>query len=114
MSKKSISLISSNPEALKSLEKLGQRIRANRVANGWTIKDMANRLFCSENTYKAIEAGKPTSSIGIIVNVLWLFGQIESIDAIAPVQLNLDKIIRVRRKSKANDDSSISERDRDF
>jgi len=114
MSKKSISLISSNPEALKSLKKICQRIRANRIANSWTIKEMANRLFCSENTYKAVEAGKPTSSIGIIVNALWLFGQIESLDAIAPVQFNPDKIIRVRRKSKANDDGSISERDRDF
>jgi transcriptional regulator with XRE-family HTH domain len=114
MSKKSISLISLNPEALKSLEKLGLRIRANRVAQGWTIKDMANRLFCSENTYKAIEAGKPTSSIGIIVNALWLFGQIDSIDAIAPVQINPDKIIRVRKQSKTNDAGVISESERDF
>jgi transcriptional regulator with XRE-family HTH domain len=114
MSKKSISLISLNPEALKSLEKLGLRIRANRVAQGWTIKDMANRLFCSENTYKAIEAGKPTSSIGIIVNALWLFGQIDSIDAIAPVQINPDKIIRVRKQNKTNDAGVISESERDF
>lgn len=114
MPKKSISLISSNPEALMSLEKLGQRIRANRVANGWTIKDMASRLFCSENTYKAIEAGKPTSSIGIIVNALWLFGQIDSIDAVAPVQINPDKIIRVRKQNKANDMGVISESERDF
>ncbi|MDP3087055.1 MAG: XRE family transcriptional regulator [Methylotenera sp.] len=114
MSKKSISLISSNPEALKSLEKLGQRIRSNRVAQGWTIKDMANRLFCSENTYKAIEAGKPTSSIGIIVNALWLFGQIDSIDAIAPVQINPDNLIRVRKQNKTNDAGVISENERDF
>ena len=75
---------------------------------------MANRLFCSENTYKAIEAGKPTSSVGIIVNALWLFGQIESIDAIAPVQINPDKKIRVRKQNKKNDAGVISESDRDF
>lgn len=114
MSKKSISLISSNPEALKSLEKLGQRIRANRVAQGWTIKDMASRLFCSENTYKAIEAGKPTTSIGIIVNVLWLFGQIDSIDAVAPVQINPDTLIRVRKQNKKYEAGVISEDERDF
>lgn len=114
MSKKSIALISSNSEALKSLEKLGQRIRANRVAQGWTIKDIASRLFCSENTYKAIEAGKPTSSIGIIVNTLWLFGQIDSIDAIAPVQINPNNLIRVRKQNKTNDARVISENERDF
>ena len=114
MPKKSNSLVSSNPETLKSLEKLGQRIRANRVAQGWTIKDMASRLFCSQTTYRSIEAGKPTSSIGIIANALWLFGQIDSIDAVAPVPINANAIIRVRRQNKKNEIGVISEEERDF
>lgn len=114
MPKKSSSLISSNPEALKSLEQLGLRIRANRVAQGWTIKDMASRLFCSENTYKAIEAGKPTVSVGMIANALWLFGQIDSIDAVAPVPINAGSMIRVRKQNKQNEPGVISEDERDF
>lgn len=65
MPKKSNSILSVNPETLKSLKNLGLRIRANRVAQKWTIEDMASRLFCSQNTYRSIESGKPTSSIGI-------------------------------------------------
>ena len=63
MPKRTHSIISTDPEVLKSLELLGLRIRANRVAAGWTVKDMAGRLLCSQNTYRAIEAGKPTASI---------------------------------------------------
>ena len=114
MSKKSNSIISSNLETLKSLEKLGQRIRANRIAQGWTIKDMASRLFCSQNTYRSIESGQPTASIGIIANALWLFGQIDSIDAVAPVPLNIGVATRVRKSMKQNDAGVISEDERDF
>lgn len=114
MSKKSNSLESSNPEAIKSLEKLGLRIRANRVAQGWTVKDMASRLFCSQTTYRSIEAGKPTSSIGIIANALWLFGQIDSIDAVAPIPINAGVMIRVRKQNKKNEAGIISEEERDF
>jgi len=75
-------------EVLSSLQLLGQRIRANRIAQGWTVKGMAARLFCSQNTYRSIEMGKPTSSIGSIANALWLFGQPHSLDLLAPVPMN--------------------------
>ena len=114
MSKKTNSLVSSNPETLKSLENLGLRIRANRVAQGWTVKDMASRLFCSQNTYRSIESGKPTSSIGIIANALWLFGQIDSIDAVAPLPINAGAMIRVRKQIKKYEPGIISEDERDF
>lgn len=114
MAKKTNSIVSTSPETLKSLENLGLRIRANRVAQGWTVKDMASRLFCSQNTYRSIESGKPTSSIGIIANALWLFGQIDSIDAVAPVPINAGAMIRVRKMLKKNEPGVISEDERDF
>ena len=114
MSRNTNSIVSSSPEALKSLEKLGQRMRANRVAQGWTVKDMASRLFCSQNTYRSIEAGKPTASIGIIANALWLFGHIDSIDAVAPVPINKSAAVRVRKQNKKNEAGVISEDERDF
>lgn len=89
-------------------------MRANRIAQGWTVKDMASRLFCSQNTYRAIEAGKPTSSIGIVANALWLFGQIDSLDGVAPIPLNLNAVQRVRKPVKNNLPGVISEDERDF
>lgn len=93
---------------------LGQRIRVNRMTQGWTIKEMANRLFCSQNTYRAIEAGKPTSSIGIIANALWLFGQIDSLDLVAPVSINIGTVSRIRKQNTKIEAGIISEEERDF
>jgi len=114
MLKKSNSIISSNPETLRSLENLGQRIRANRISQGWTVKQMAERLLCSQNTYRSIESGNPTSSIGIIVNVLWLFGQIDSIDSLVSVPISTVLASRVRKSSKNSQPGFITEDERDF
>ncbi len=114
MSRHSNSIVSTNPETLKSLEKLGQRMRVNRVAQGWTVKEMAERLFCSQNTYRSIEAGKPTASIGIIANALWLFGQIDTIDAVAPIPLPTNTSTRVKKSKIKSIVGIISEDERDF
>ena len=114
MTKYSNSLQASNLEVKESLESLGQRLRANRIVLGWTIKNTAARLLCSQNTYRAIEAGRPTASIGIIVNALWLFGQIDSINTLAPVPLNIRGVKRVRNPNKNSGKSLISESELDF
>jgi DNA-binding XRE family transcriptional regulator len=114
MTKYSNSLQASNLEVKESLENLGQRLRANRIALGWTIKDTAARILCSQNTYQSIEAGRPTTSIGIIANALWLFGQIDSLNTLAPVPLNIRGVKRVRNPNKNSGNSLISESERDF
>jgi DNA-binding XRE family transcriptional regulator len=114
MTKYSNSLQASNLEVQESLESLGQRLRANRIVLGWTIKNTAARLLCSQNTYRAIEAGRPTASIGIIANALWLFGQIDSLNTLAPVPLNIRGVKRVRNPNKNPGNSLISESERDF
>ena len=85
-----------------------------RIALGWTIKDTVARLLCSQNTYQSIEAGRPTTSIGIIANALWLFGQIDSLNTLAAVPLNNHGVKRVRNPNKNPGNSLISERKRDF
>jgi DNA-binding XRE family transcriptional regulator len=114
MTKYSNSLQASNLEVQESLESLGQRLRANRIVLGWTIKNTAARLLCSQNTYRAIEAGRPTASIGIIVNALWLFGQIDSLNTLAPVPMNIRGVKRVRNSNKNQGNNLIREGERDF
>lgn len=114
MSKKTNSLASANPDVLKALETLGLRLRANRVALGWTVKEMSTRLLCSQNTYRAIETGKPSASVGIIANALWLFGQLDSLEAVAPVSVSASASIRARKKTGVTDAAFISEDERDF
>ena len=113
MSKNSKSLESIKPEALNALVRLGQRMRANRLQQGWTIEEMAARLFCSHVTYASIEAGKPGASVGLIVNALWLLGILDSLDQVAPMPIGLAIGRRARRKSN-NPPGSISEAERDF
>ena len=114
MTKYSNSLQASNLEVQESLESLGQRLRANRIVLCWTIKNTAARLLCSQNTYRAIEAGRPTASIGIIVNALWLFGQIDSLNTLAPVPMNIRGVKRVRNSNKNQGNNLIRESERDF
>jgi DNA-binding XRE family transcriptional regulator len=114
MTKNTNSIHSTPPEAKQSLINLGLRIRANRMAQGWTIQETAARLFCSQNTYRSIESGKPSSSIGILVNALWLFGILDSLDALAPVPLNMGSMQRVRHSHKKSHSHSIEEDERDF
>lgn len=111
--KRNNSTLSIAPEALFSLQRLGEKIRANRIANDWTIKDTASKLFCSQTTYKAIESGKPSVSVGLLFNVLWLLGQIESVEALAPIPTSINNTIRVR-KSKNKPSTKISEVEREF
>lgn len=113
MAKNSKSLEIINPETLDSLTKLGQRMRANRLQQGWTIEEMAARLFCSPVTYAGIEAGKPGVSVGLIVNALWLLGILDSLDQVAPMPIGLAIGRRARRKTN-NLPGSISEVERDF
>ena len=114
MTKYSNSLQASNLEVKESLENLGQRQRANRIALGWIIKDTAARLLCSQNTYQSIEAGRRTTSIGIIANALWLFSQIGSLNTLAPVQVNIRGVKRIRNPNKNPGNNLISESELDF
>ena len=97
--KSSAGLSSTPPEVLESLSNLGARLRACRIERGFSLNDMASRMFCAINTYRALEAGKPTSSVGSLCNALWLLGQLEGIDQLAPVSLALSRVRCGKRKS---------------
>jgi len=68
------------------------------MARGWTIADISERLLCSPTTWKALESGKPGTGIGVLAHALWLLGQLDGLDAVAPAPLNL-AAKRVRRSA---------------
>lgn len=118
MSKVSRSIGSLTPEVAESLGSLGERVRAHRMRAGWTAADMSARLFCSPATYRAIEAGKPGTSVGILMNAFWLLGQLESVGQLAPITPELAasfvKNRRLRRPAGAATNGRITEDERDF
>lgn len=99
MTRSSAGLSAIPREVLESLDRLGARLRACRIERGFSLSEMAGRMFCSVNTYRALEAGKPTSSLGNLCNALWLLGQIDGIDRLAPVPAALAGARSGRRKS---------------
>ncbi len=99
MPKSSMGLNSTPPEVLESLLNLGARLRACRIERGFSLRDMASRMFCSINTYRSLEAGKPTSSLGSLGNALWLLGQLEGVDRLAPVPAELAGMRSGKRKA---------------
>jgi transcriptional regulator with XRE-family HTH domain len=107
-------LASSPPESRQALVRLGNRLRAHRMRLGWTVKDMAARLLCSPTTYRALEAGKPGTSAGILANALWLFGQIDSLENVAPAPVDQVAGRRVRKRAGQPGAGLIGEDERDF
>jgi|JI9StandDraft_2_1071091.scaffolds.fasta_scaffold23463_3 transcriptional regulator with XRE-family HTH domain len=92
------------PECTVALIELGARIRYQRQASNWTISDMASRLFCSKPTYMALEAGKPTVSIGILIKALWVLGLADGIQELCPLTIGepSNRRIRSRRENSLN------------
>ncbi|MEI7428303.1 MAG: XRE family transcriptional regulator, partial [Betaproteobacteria bacterium] len=79
-----------------------------------TIKQMAERLYCSQNTYRSIEMGKPSASLGVMASALWLFGQIDTLNMVAPIPIEAVTVQRVRTRKNMGQGRLISEAERDF
>lgn len=114
MSKNSHSLSALPSQTALPLEQLGLRLRAHRVHREWTAAEMAERLLCSPNTLRALESGKPGTSIGLLAHALWLFGEIDSLDSVAPAPAELAAMRRVRRSATRAAAGVIAEDERDF
>ena len=79
---------------------------------------MAERLFCSPTTCRALESGKPGTSMGVLAHALWLLGQWDSINNVAALSADFAASLtagrKVRKRVAASRPGAISESDRDF
>ncbi|WP_395351651.1 helix-turn-helix domain-containing protein [Variovorax sp. UC122_21] len=114
MSRQSNSLSALPSRTLAPLARLGERLRAHRFQREWTVAEASERLLCSPTTLRALEAGKPGTSIGLLAHALWLFGEIDTLDAVAPAPSGMVAQRRVRKSAKRIVPGSIREDERDF
>ena len=114
MPRQSKSLSALPEQTTAPLAGLGLRLRALRYQRGWTLAETAERLLCTPGTLRALESGKPGTSIGLLAHALWLFGQIDTLDGVAPVPAGLVAKRRVRRSADAPPPGTIAESERDF
>lgn len=63
-------------------EELGYRISVARRVQGLTQSQLAKKSQTSLTTYKRIEKGDMTASIGTILSILYSLGELESCDGI--------------------------------
>jgi len=66
--------ISMSRPAGDALAVLGQQIKLQRIALGWTIADTAARLGVDESTVSKVERGHPGTSVGTVFNLAVLVG----------------------------------------
>lgn len=112
MPRASHSVIALPDEALLALGQLGLRLRAWRLAQNMTIDQLAERLLCSPTTYRALEAGKPTVSLGLLAHALWLSGKTGELDRLFPLEIGMLGNKRSQRARPAM--KGIHDDERDF
>lgn len=100
------------PEAMLALVQLGARLRACRIERNITIAQMAEKMLCSINTYRDLEAGKSSASVGNFATALWLLGQLESLNLVAPVPASLAD--GRRAKPSRSSGTTMSPKELDF
>ena len=67
-------------QAAERVARLGQRIRVARIRRGWSVADLASKAGINRNTLTALELGKPGTSIGVCLTVLWALGLDRSVE----------------------------------
>lgn len=76
--------------ATTALQDLGARLRRARIARGWTIDDVAGRLFVTAVTVRRLEAGHPGTRIGLLATALFLFELLDDLNRVAT--LDTDRV----------------------
>lgn len=112
MSRSSHALLALPEASVLALKSLGMRLRALRLAQNITVEQMAERLLCSPTTYRALEGGKPTVSLGLLAHALWLFGKTEELEHLFPLELGMLSNKRSQRARPLS--KGISDDERDF
>jgi transcriptional regulator with XRE-family HTH domain len=100
------------PVAADAARLLGAQIRLARHEKRWSAKELAERAGVSQRTVLAIEAGKPTPSLGNVLNIavlagVELFSQTDPLEIALARRRALDRLALMPalvRKLKNNDD----------
>lgn len=111
MTRATNSIFSLPEESRLALKELGLRLRAQRLAQNMTIEQLAERLLCSPTTCRALESGKPTVSLGLLAQALWLFGRTADLEQLSPLEISMLDQSRRRRARPSTGGIRDDERD---
>lgn len=74
MAKTSLTAKALPDEVQLSLIRLGARLRESRVARGWTLEQMSERVFVTSKTLRRLEGGDPGVSLATMTSCLFVLG----------------------------------------
>ncbi|WP_028314517.1 helix-turn-helix domain-containing protein [Desulfatibacillum aliphaticivorans] len=69
-----IAKTSLSPRAAENIQTLGERIRIARKRRGWTMEQMASKMYVSRLTLARLEKGEPGVSLAVLASALWVLG----------------------------------------
>lgn len=72
----------------REMKELGKRLQTSRKSLKWTLEGLASRCNCSVPTLRALEAGKSTVSISVLLNVLWCLNKHTDLSKVCEVSKN--------------------------
>ena len=83
MSKKN-SLQSSPPfEVDQALKHLGANLRSARLARNLSIESAAQKIGVGYRAVASAEAGKPSTSVGVYLGLMWAYGLLSQVQELA-------------------------------
>jgi ribosome-binding protein aMBF1 (putative translation factor) len=71
MPRRILSYTSLPSEAADLIHSIAKAIRQARLRRGWSQRLLADKAGVSEDIVQAIESGKPGTSVGSVLSVLW-------------------------------------------
>ena len=82
-------------EAQQAVKLWGSNIRQARKARGWSIEEAAQRALMNKNTYRQVESGALTVSIGAYIAVMDVMDVLYGVeDLVAPHKDELGRRLR--------------------
>jgi transcriptional regulator with XRE-family HTH domain len=77
-------LLSAPPHAVeKAITTLGNNLRTARLRRNLTLEEIAEKIGVSRQLVSEAERGKPSSSIGLYVALLWALGLVDQLEEVA-------------------------------
>ncbi|UHC20016.1 helix-turn-helix transcriptional regulator (plasmid) [Methylobacterium currus] len=88
-----------------ALKRLGADLRTARLRRNITLVEIAKRIGASREVIAEAEHGKPSTSIAIYAALLWSYGMVEQLGAIADPTTDAEGLrlasLRDRRHARA-------------
>lgn len=103
------------PDAIEALKMLGNRLKKARLRRNESQEMVAKRTGTTRATQKRLESGHPGTTLGVLMNTLYVYGLLDQLDEVAdPDKDSVGKALEMNRAPKKSRYKKKEEFDSDF